>query len=105
MVRAAEVRSVVEQIIGGLKGSYAAAAVAAAFASGAAAAAAAEAALEVHDDALYAGAEHLASANHDSALLKGSLVANSSISKQFRYICFYQLMTCGKLLVCIGLFT
>ncbi|CAM6025253.1 unnamed protein product, partial [Sphagnum balticum] len=46
LVRAAEVRLVIEQIIGGLQGSFAAAAVAAAFASGAAAAAAAEAAQE-----------------------------------------------------------
>jgi len=46
LVRAAEVRLVIEQIIGGLQGSFAAAAVAAAFASGVAAAAAAEAAQE-----------------------------------------------------------
>ncbi|CAM6088872.1 unnamed protein product [Calypogeia fissa] len=84
MVRAAEVRSVVEQIIGGLKGSYAAAAVAAAFASGAAAAAAAEAALEGQQDSLYAGSEVLTNANHDSSLSKANTVSNSSISKQFR---------------------
>lgn len=46
LLRAAEIRKVIEQIIGGLQGSYAEAAVAAAFASGAAAAAAAEAAAE-----------------------------------------------------------
>eukprot|EP00249_Psilotum_nudum_P023375 c28850_g1_i1 orf=396-3701(+) len=46
LIHAAEVRRVIENIIGGLHGSYAAAAVAAAFASGAAAAAAAEAAQE-----------------------------------------------------------
>eukprot|EP00250_Pteridium_aquilinum_P007466 c17176_g1_i1 orf=398-3802(+) len=46
LMRAAEIRKLIEQIIGGLQGSYAEAAVAAAFASGAAAAAAAEAAAE-----------------------------------------------------------
>ncbi|KAI5080569.1 hypothetical protein GOP47_0003752 [Adiantum capillus-veneris] len=46
LLRAAEIRKLIEHIVGGLQGSYAEAAVAAAFASGAAAAAAAEAAAE-----------------------------------------------------------
>ncbi|KAH7404590.1 hypothetical protein KP509_15G033300 [Ceratopteris richardii] len=46
LLRAAGIRKIIEQIVGGLQGSYAEAAVAAAFASGAAAAAAAEAAQE-----------------------------------------------------------
>ncbi|MCO5597436.1 hypothetical protein L7F22_051514 [Adiantum nelumboides] len=46
LLRAAEIRKLIEHIVGGLQGSYAEAAVAAAFASGAAAAAAAEAAAD-----------------------------------------------------------
>ncbi|KAL3677642.1 hypothetical protein R1sor_027590 [Riccia sorocarpa] len=84
MVRAAEVRSVVEQIIGGLQGSYAAAAVAAAFASGAAAAAAAEAAQEGKQEPFHAGSEALSSNNSTIPGIRGSSGANSSISRQFR---------------------
>jgi vacuolar protein sorting-associated protein 54 len=84
MVRAAEVRGVVEQIIGGLKGSYAAVAVAAAFASGAAAAAAAEAALEGNEVSLHTSSEVLTKTNHYNKLSDGTVLANSSMSKQFR---------------------
>ncbi|OAE27927.1 hypothetical protein AXG93_3309s1240 [Marchantia polymorpha subsp. ruderalis] len=83
MVRAAEVRSVVEQIIGGLQGSYAAAAVAAAFASGAAAAAAAEAAQEGQQGPSPTGSKALPSTSN-LIISKGTTGASSSISRQFR---------------------
>ncbi|BBN11575.1 hypothetical protein MPTK1_5g13080 [Marchantia polymorpha subsp. ruderalis] len=83
MVRAAEVRTVVEQIIGGLQGSYAAAAVAAAFASGAAAAAAAEAAQEGQQGPSPTGSKALPSTSH-LIISKGTIGASSSISRQFR---------------------
>ncbi|BBN11151.1 vacuolar protein sorting-associated protein 54 [Marchantia polymorpha subsp. ruderalis] len=83
MVRAAEVRSVVEQIIGGLQGSYAAAAVAAAFASGAAAAAAAEAAQEGQQGPYPTGSKALPSTSN-LIISKGTTGASSSISRQFR---------------------
>ncbi|KAL2623879.1 hypothetical protein R1flu_008124 [Riccia fluitans] len=87
ILRAAEVRSVVEQIIGGLHGSYAAAAVAAAFASGAAAAAAAaaaEAAQEVQLEPFPTGSRVLPSTGGSVIRTRESSGASSSISRQFR---------------------
>lgn len=78
----------VEQIIGGLQGSYAAAAVAAAFASGAAAAAAAEAAQEEQQEPFPTGSKALPVTSSSLTGAKGSTGATSSISRQFRYASF-----------------
>lgn len=83
LVRAAEVRSVIEQIIGGLQGSYAAEAVAAAFASGAAAAAAAEAAQEGNSNSLRS-LSNGSSSDPRSLTRANSTASASSISRQFR---------------------
>lgn len=82
-MRAAQIRIVIEQIIGGLQGSYAAEAVAAAFASGAAAAAAAEAAQEGSTDLLHSLNKDLLDSNKALVRTKSS-VTTSNISKQFR---------------------
>lgn len=87
LLQAAEVKKVIEWIMGGLDGYYAADAVAAAFASGAAAAAAAEAAQE--SDVLL-GSRFLVSTPHNASngnLLLGKAneaASPSSVSKNFR---------------------
>jgi vacuolar protein sorting-associated protein 54 len=83
LVQAAQIRIVIEQIIGGLQGSYAAEAVAAAFASGAAAAAAAEAAQEGSIHPLRSSNKDLLDSSKTLARTKSS-VTTSNISKQFR---------------------
>ncbi|KAJ7546423.1 hypothetical protein O6H91_08G039800 [Diphasiastrum complanatum] len=83
LLRAAEVRKVVEEIVRGLKGSYAAAAVAAAFASGAAVAAA-EAAQEEQLGPTHVNSVVL-SQDKSPALFSGHPTTSlSSISRQFR---------------------
>ncbi|KAH9325314.1 hypothetical protein KI387_005492, partial [Taxus chinensis] len=87
LLQAAEVKKVIEWIMGGLDGYYAADAVAAAFASGAATAAAAEAAQE--SDVLL-GSRFLVSTHHNAShgnLLLGKTneaASPSNISKNFR---------------------
>ena len=84
-MRAARVRVLIEQIIGGLQGGYAAEVVAAAFASGAAAAAAAEAAQEGTTGSLRALSKDSSAIN--IALTRTNSLQASNISKQFRYGC------------------
>jgi hypothetical protein len=83
LVQAAQIRIVIEQIIGGLQGSYAAEAVAATFASGAAAAAAAKAAQEGSIHPLRSSNKDLLDSSKTLARTKSS-VTTSNISKQFR---------------------
>lgn len=87
-MRAARIRVVIEQIIGGLQGSYAAEAVAAAFASGAAAAAAAETAQEGTMGSFGSLSGDSSVFNYAPAKTSASSPA-SNMSKQFRYICCY----------------
>ncbi|XP_024389299.1 vacuolar protein sorting-associated protein 54, chloroplastic [Physcomitrium patens] len=83
LVRAARIRVVIEQIIGGLQGSYAAEAVAAAFASGAAAAAAAETAQEGTMGSFGSLSGDSSVFNYAPAKTSASSPA-SNMSKQFR---------------------
>lgn len=83
-MRAARVRVLIEQIIGGLQGGYAAEVVAAAFASGAAVAAAADTAQEGPTGPFRALSKDSSASNNALARTNSSLQA-SNISKQFRY--------------------
>jgi TRAP-type C4-dicarboxylate transport system permease large subunit len=93
LIRAAEIRRIIEQIIEGLQGSYAEAAVAAAFASGAAAAAAAEAAAEAAqaDKMLrsFQWQRDRSTSTCGSSLTKGlEAPSPTSISRNFRWFSF-----------------
>lgn len=88
LMRAAEIRKMIEHIIGGLQGSYAEAAVAAAFASGAAAAAAAEAAAEAAQEdrmQLFPVQSEKASFSYGASLNRGfEAPSPTTISRNFR---------------------
>lgn len=89
LLRAAEIRKLIEHIIGGLQGSYAEAAVAAAFASGAAAAAAAEAAAEAAEEgqipSVYPLQSEKSSLSYGASFNPGFEVPSpASISRNFR---------------------
>jgi vacuolar protein sorting-associated protein 54 len=82
-VRAARVRVLIEQIIGGLQGGYAAGVVAKALQSGAAAAAAAETAQEGITGPLRALSKDSSASNN--ALTRTNSLQASNMSKQLRY--------------------
>lgn len=82
LVRAARIRVIIEEIIGGLQGGYAAEVVAAAFASGAAAAAAAETAQEGAGASFATLSRDPAASNN--ALARANSLQVSNMSKQFR---------------------
>lgn len=89
LLRAAEIRKLIEHIIGGLQGSYAEAAVAAAFASGAAAAAAAEAAAEAAQEgqmpSIYPVQSEKSSSSHGASFNPGfEAPSPTTISRNFR---------------------